>query len=258
MDMQLREQFLSRWKEYFGGAELPITFQYTNNGIQAEPALASTRERCMIHMLEHVREGKAMRFFARSFACTGGKYYTGFATHPRPDINEFLSCGVEGELKGERYKRTPEIASQTLDKMPWYEAPAPHMVFKRWDKLDEHDDPEVAIFFASPDVLSGLFTLAGFDEPEIESIVIAPFGSGCASIIQFPYVERMTGRHRAVIGMFDISARPWVGHDNLTFAVSIEKLTEMVNNMPESFLITPAWQQLRRRIRKSEHGRHEE
>jgi hypothetical protein len=34
------------------------------------------------------------------------------------------------------------------------------IVFKRWDTLDEADSPEVVIFFAPPDVISGLFTLA--------------------------------------------------------------------------------------------------
>jgi hypothetical protein len=36
-------------------------------------------------------------------------------------------------------------------------------VFKRWDTLDEADSPEVVIFFAPPDVISGLFTLANAD-----------------------------------------------------------------------------------------------
>jgi hypothetical protein len=30
MDIRLKEDFLNRWKKYFGGAELPITCWYTD------------------------------------------------------------------------------------------------------------------------------------------------------------------------------------------------------------------------------------
>ncbi len=33
-------------------------------------------------------------------------------------------------------------------------------MFKRWDKLEESDDPAVAVFFAEPDVLPGLLAPA--------------------------------------------------------------------------------------------------
>jgi uncharacterized protein (DUF169 family) len=250
MDMDLKHLFLLRWKEYFDQADLPVTFQYTDNGIQAEPALSTSRERCVIHMLQHVREGRSLRFFARSFGCSGGKYHTGYTSHLREDYTEYLSCGQDGVLKGERFKQTPELARQSVEQTPWYEAPGAHLVFKRWDKLDEHDDPEIAIFFATPDVLSGLYMLAGFDEPSITDTVIAPFGSGCASIIDFPYAEKLSGRSRPVIGMFDITARPWVGGDRLTFAVGMEKLTRMIGNMNQSFLTTSAWEQIRKRMRR--------
>ncbi len=251
MDLELKERFLQRWHEYFGAAELPITFQYTNNGIQAEPALSSSREWCMVHMLDRVRDGHSLRFFARSFGCGGGKFSTGYASKLRDHIGEFLSCGIEGEIRGERYKHTTEIAEQAMSQAPWFEAPSTHMVFKRWDNLDAHDQPDVVIFFAPPDVISGLCTLAGFDEPVIEDVVIAPLASGCASLIQYPYAEKLSGRHRAVVGLFDITARPHVEPDSLTFAVSFERFERMVNGMNESFLITPLWSQIRKRIQKA-------
>ena len=42
-------------------------------------------------------------------------------------------------------------------------APYRYIVFKRWDKLEKDDNPDVIIFFATPDVLSGLFTLSNYD-----------------------------------------------------------------------------------------------
>jgi len=54
---------------------------------------------------------------------------------------------------------------------------------------------------------------------------------------------------RAVIGMFDISARPFVAADELTFSVPINKFERMVGNMEESFLVTRSWKTFQKRIK---------
>jgi COG2043 family uncharacterized protein len=130
---------------------------------------------------------------------------------------------------------------------PKFSAPARTIVFKRFDVLAESDNPDVVIFFATPDVLSGLFTLANYDEIEPNG-VYCPFSAGCGSIIQYPYLEKNSVRPRAVIGMFDVSARPYVPKETLTFAVPINKFMNMVDNMEDSFLITRSWEKVRKRI----------
>ncbi|HET6364810.1 MAG TPA: hypothetical protein VFG02_07150 [Nitrospirota bacterium] len=55
-------------------------------------------------------------------------------------------------------------------------------------------------------------------------------------------------RPRDVIGMFDVSARPYVPKETLTFAVPMNKFIRMVQNMEESFLITRAWEKVKKRI----------
>jgi len=152
-------------------------------------------------------------------------------------------------VEGERYKKSPELVREVMKKFSEFKAPKKFIVFKRWDQLDESDEPEVVIFFAKPDVLAGLFNLANFDE--IEEGVIAPFGSGCSSIVMHPYIERKNDPLRCVIGMFDISARPYVYSDIQTFAVPITKFTRMVENIQVSFLITPTWGKIRKRIIQS-------
>jgi uncharacterized protein (DUF169 family) len=181
--------------------------------------------------------------------CPGGKKYLGFAENLMPDFEYFLSCGIPGKMEGERYKKTPEMVKEYMQKhAPAMKAPGRFIIFKRWDKLEEADNPEVVIFYTRPDVLAGLFTLASFDEAE-QNMVIAPFGSGCASIVQYPYLETKEAAPRAIIGMFDISARPFVPADMLTFAVPLSKFTRMVDNMEESFLITPSWAKVQKRIK---------
>jgi len=96
-------------------------------------------------------------------------------------------------------------------------------------------------------VLSGLFTLSGFDRVELEA-VIAPFAAGCGSIVQHPYLQLTQERPKAVLGMFDVSARPCVLATVLTIAIPYPMFEGMVGNMDESFLITESWQKVQRRI----------
>jgi hypothetical protein len=116
--------------------------------------------------------------------------------------------------------------------------------------LNEDDDPAVAIFFARQDLLSGLFTLAGFDESDPNG-VISPFGAGCSTIVQYPYLEKDVAHPRGVIGMFDVSARPYVGENDLTFSVPMNKFEGMIKNMEESFLITESWKMVQKRVTSS-------
>jgi hypothetical protein len=175
--------------------------------------------------------------------------YMGFTEDIGPDFEYFLSCGIPGKMEGERYKKTPEMVKEYMKKhAPAMKAPGRFIVFKRWDRLEGADNPEVVIFFARPDVLAGLFTLASFDEVD-QNMVIAPFGSGCASIVQYPYLETKSPTPRAVIGMFDVSARPFVPKDTLTFSAPMNKFVRMIDNIEESFLITPSWAKVQKRIK---------
>ena len=167
-----------------------------------------------------------------------------------PDFEYFLSYGIPGKLTGERYCKSPELVKEIMKHLPAFKAPGRFIVFKRWDKLEESDYPEVVIFFAEPDVLSGLFTLARFDEVE-QNAVFTPFGSGCSTIVQYPYLERDSAHPRGVIGMFDISARPFVPNNVLTFSVPMNKFVTMIENMEESFLITDSWLKIQKRIKSA-------
>ncbi len=249
MDAVFKNRFLTLWKKYFNNAEPPITFFYTDEEGHGEAVKAGSAPRCIIGGLVKIQKGESLAFSVDSVGCPGGKRYLGFAEDLMSDFEYFLSCGIPGKLEGERYKKTPEMVKEYMKKhAPATKAPAKYIVFKRWDKLEAKDHPEVVIFYARPDVLAGLFTLASFDEAE-QNMVIAPFGSGCASIVQYPYLETKSDRPRAVIGMFDVSARPFVPADVLTFAAPMSKFARMVDNMEESFLITPSWAKVQKRIK---------
>jgi uncharacterized protein (DUF169 family) len=250
MNAAFKSKFIRLWEKYFNNAELPITFYYTDEKGRAETVRRGTVPRCVIGAMAKIEQGESMAFDVDAVGCPGGKRYLGFTPElPMPDFEYFLSCGIPGKLEGERYKKTPEMVKEYMKKhAPAVKAPAKYIVFKRWDKLTARDNPEVVVFFARADVLAGLFTLASFDEAE-QNMVIAPFGSGCASIVQYPYLEAKSARPRAVIGMFDVSARPYVNKDKLSFATPMSKFKRIVDNMEESFLITPSWAKIQKRIK---------
>jgi len=247
MDIEIKGKFIRLWKKYFNNAELPVTFYYSDNPGQSELVQPGSVARCVIGALVEVRKGRSFSFNADSIGCLGGRRYLGFVESIMPDFEYFLSCGIPGKMEGERYKKSPELVREMMKNWPNFKAPAPFAIFKRWDNLDREDSPEVVIFFAQPDVLSGLFTLANFDESQPEE-VFAPMGSGCSSIVAYPYLEKDSPYPRAIIGMFDPSARPYVPRDVLSFSVPMTKFVTMIENVEESFLITDTWKRLRKRI----------
>jgi hypothetical protein len=246
LDIELKEKFIGYWKEYFDDAELPIVFYYSD--IDTINENKSTKFQCLIGDLNRVRAGTSLRFGVDSIGCPGGRKYLGFTDTISEDLEYFLSCGIPGKLEGERYKKSPEIARNFLQRQTKFKAPKKYIVFKRWDQISEHDDPEVVIFYCKPDVLAGLFTLAGFDD--VEDNIMSPFGSGCMTIITYPYAEREKETPKCFIGMFDPSARPYVQPDKISFAAPMKKFMGMIENMPESFLITPTWEKIKQRITK--------
>lgn len=248
MDISFKEKFTQLWSRFFGNAELPVVFYYTNEVVNAEIVEPEQKWKCFIGELAKVRKGRSLTFNQEAVSCGGGKKYLGFTNKLRPGFEYFLSCGSE-DIEGERYLQSPELVEKFLANAPWTPAKGKWVVFKRWDMLSDEDKPEVVIFFAKPDVLSGLFTLAGFDREDMNG-TIAPFGSGCSSIIQYPLAECLNPKPRAVLGMLDVSARTYVQENVMSFALPIKRLEEITGYMEETFLITGSWEKVRERINR--------
>lgn len=252
MDMIFRQEFQKKWGKYFGKAEMPLVFFYSDDEKYAKflrPISGRTRTAhlCMIALLSLARKGKPLAFSKETMGCQGGARYSGYATGLRPKFKYFLSCGIPGEMEGERYKKTPEIVEESMKETPQIVATGKYLVFKRWDTIEAEETPIVVCFFVKPDVLSGLFTLANFRSSNPHT-VRTPFSAGCGSIIGYPLLESHKPDQKAVIGMFDPSARPHVRENILSFAAPLKKFGEMVGDMDESFLITRSWRRIVKRM----------
>ena len=247
MNKTLQAEFQEKWGKYFGTARLPVCWFYSDTPDKSDLEESKNVNRCLIGNLNQVFDGQTFVYHKSSPGCLGGKRYTGYSQKLRSGFRYFLSCGIEGQTEGERYKKSPELVDEILKQQKPFQAPADYLIFKRWDKIQEDENPEVVVFLNPPDVIAGLFTLANFDLSDPEG-VITPFGSGCASIIDYPLRQTKKNNPKSVLGMFDISARPNVPGDSFTFSVPFNRFKEMAANMDESFLITDSWRKVKRRI----------
>ncbi len=247
MDLKLKDEFLVKWKKYFGETDLPFVFFYSKTKGDTPLFNSPPGWSCLICELAKVRKGESMAYNETNLKCGGARRYTGYSKEMRTNFEYFLSYGIPGEMEGERYLRTPEMVKKIMQEMKTIIADEQFLLFKRWDKLEEQDEPDAVIFITTPDVLSGLFTLCNFDQEDGMG-VMAPFGSGCGTLINRVYFEKDKENPKAVLGMFDVSARPCVPKDTLSLAIPMKKFTRMIGYMDESFLITESWQKVQNRI----------
>jgi uncharacterized protein (DUF169 family) len=130
-------------------------------------------------------------------------------------------------------------------------APARYCVFKPLSQFTDAEPPEFVVFFARPEVLSGLFTHAVFTTGDMDCVV-SPFGAGCTNMVAWPLHYKERGQDKAVLGGFDPSARKFMKTDELTFTVSLELYERMLAALPESmFALDTAWGGVRKKVARS-------
>jgi len=230
----------------------PVALLFTNERPAGAVQFAEGKWGCVIAMLTAAAKGKTAVFDRKTVGCAGGitglGFGCGFEKLPG-GIDYFLSCGRgEGFPEGEGYRKTPEIARGFIDSLPITDIPYTYIVFKPLSAVDpERETPQLIIFYATPDQLTALVTLANYETPGTDNVII-PQAAGCQSIGIIPYREAQQEHPRAVVGLLDSSARPFVPADLLSFTVPFRMFQTMEANIPGSFLERSAWQKVRARI----------
>lgn len=230
------QTFLKRYREAFGEAvPYPIAFGYS-----AIPAVEGKKvPRCMIGAIRRVCEGEPLTLCAENVLCGGGSLYTAFAPM-QERIPGFVS-------ETEHYKRTKEQVKAYIDRLDIRLTEKPYLNFIRMDKLADLNSVEGILFFATPDMLSGLCAWAFFDN-DADDAVCTRFASGCCSIVTFAVQENRRGGRSCFLGMLDPSARPLVPSNELTFTVPMGRFREMVQTMEHSALFQKACSIVRKRM----------
>jgi len=198
---------------------------------------------CNIGRLAVVRKGTPLAVDGQNPGCGGAAFFLGWNKETRTGFEEFLSHDAEG--KGERYKKTPEIARAFIENRKFVPANGRYCIFHRLTDVPENITPEVVVFFGDGDDISGLVSLANYGRRE--NAVIAPFSSGCGSIVSEPRAQALESEPKAVLGMFDPSARGSVNKNHLTFAVPWRMFIEMLENIPGSFVEIEPWVKIKSR-----------
>jgi uncharacterized protein (DUF169 family) len=203
---------------------------------------------CVIGLLWRARKlGKPAYFDQARFGCLGGAFYLGFLKPQLEFITHYVSTGQPGVMEGECYLDSPAAVRQFFQVLDPRPAPAQFCVFKQLSQFTPEEIPEVVIFFARAETISGLNQLATFVTNDFEAVQ-SPFGAGCSNLVAWPlkYLER--GQLKAVLGGWDPSDRKFLKPDEITFAVPYEMFDLMVKRWRDSFLTKEAWKTVRKKI----------
>ncbi len=187
---------------------------------------------------------------AEHFGCPGGAFYLGFLKPQTDLICAYVSSGIPGVMEGERYVSDPAACRQFFEAVDPLPAPAPYCVFKPLDLLAPGEKPEVVIFFARPEVICGLNGLVMFVTNDLNGVT-SPFGAGCSHLVTFPRQYLAQGQDKAVVGGWDPSCRKFLKTDELSFAVPWPLFAKMLERWNDSFLTTPTWALVKKKIARS-------
>ncbi len=205
----------------------------------------------MGHVWRARRQGRAAWFDREHFGCLGGAFYLGFLKPQLEVVAHYVSSGLPGVLPGERYLPGPEVCRRFFESIDPPPASGRYAVFQPLSRFGPGEKPEVVIFFARPEVLTGLHMLATFATGDFQ-VVQAPFGADCSQVVTWPRKFLAGGRLTAVLGGFDPTARKFHRPDELSFALPWALFRRMAECWRESFLTGETWAGVRRKIRLSD------
>lgn len=231
------QEFITTYREAFGNsAELPIAFWYSDNPVAHTEKING----CFFKGINRVREGNSISLNLESIGCGGGKFYTGFTEMP-DRIPNFVS------LK-EKYKKTPDLVLDFINELGVPLAHASYLNFVRIDQINSFDNVEGLLFYATPDILSGLLTWAFFDTNSQDNVSTL-FGSGCSNVVTQTILENRKNGKRSFLSGFDPSVRPYLDAGILTYTIPMSRFKDMYQTMRECCLFdTHAWSKVRERI----------
>ncbi|MBI5249551.1 MAG: DUF169 domain-containing protein [Desulfomonile tiedjei] len=206
---------------------------------------------CVIGVLWRARKKGAVAYFDRDhFGCLGGAFYLGFLKPQLEAIVHYVSTGIPNQREGEHYLESPEVTRNFFNTMDPRPSPRRYCVFKPVNMFSEGERPELVVFFARAETIAGLNQLATFVTNDFEA-VRSPFGAGCTNIVTWPLKYLAQGELKAVVGGWDPSDRKFMKPDELTFSMPVEMFEKMLDRWKESFLTTPTWAHVKKRIERS-------
>ncbi len=188
-------------------------------------------------------------FTAENVGCKGAAAGCGFSD-ALPDIpggfGNFISQGAgEGFPPGERIKCSAQLAEKMFLAQPKNVMDGKNAI--KIERMEEGVQPELVLFFATPDQLSGLIHLFYYRREDHDSVTV-PVCSGCAQLFRLPFAELDRGTGRAVMGNIDFFSRPHMDRELLAFTVPYAAFAQMCEDAPECCFFAPAWKGMKKRL----------
>ncbi len=187
---------------------------------------------CMFRFLERVAEGEKLSISASNPGCGGASCYLGFKL-PSRDAGMFLA-------EKEKYKKSVSLANAFYDAIDAPSAREAHLVLERIVDMEDDAPVEVVNLWVDARSLAGLVTLANYDRPTNDNVII-DFASGCQSLWTIPYKEGVKKEPKAVVGGMDPAVRALLPSDTASFSTPASRFVEMANHIPGSFLEGKNW-----------------
>jgi len=178
-------------------------------------------------------------FGTPTHGCPGLQRALGLGGPYPPWMANFLTDGAKGAPMGEGLKATPALAQAFLDRARPVE-PATDQVLLGPLRLEAWDKVCSVTFFADPDRLSALMTLASYWSAAAYDVV-APFSSGCGLLWRD---LRNDPEDHAILGGTDIAMRRYLPPQIMCLTVSPRRFAQMLTFPDEAFLKREWWAEL--------------
>lgn len=202
---------------------------------------------CIVPLIMKASTGVPLVFAEESTGWPCSAFYLGFQDSIFEGIEYFLSNKDDFWRPCERFIQNPGLAKTLIENIHPVKPSKPYLVVKPLEDFADREEPESVLFFTNADQLSAMVFLSHYDAPGTTDRVLAPFASACMALVTMPLKMARKEEEKAVIGLFDISARTRMPSDLLSFALPWRFMKKLAEFLPESFVTTHNWQTIRER-----------
>ena len=242
--MNLNKQIGDKFKEKLGLDYFPVGMFFTETRPENAIGFKKKGNGCIAPLIFSSSKGKTVAIDKDTTGWDCSAFYLGYKDWIFNGIECFLSDGSVFGREGERFVKTKQQAKEYVKSFKPEEINKKVTVFKPLADFEEDEIPEIVIFFANADQLSGLVFLLHYNSPERDDIVATGFMSACGSMVTSPMKYKSNGTMKAVWGLHDISARLKLPKELMTLSMPYEMVKEIYNEMDNSFLKTDNWMKI--------------
>ena len=234
-------------KDIFGFQYSPVGVYFTENRPENASGCKSKGNGCIVPLIFSSAKGKTVAIDKDTTGFNCSAFYLGYQKWIFDGIENFLSNDVVWGREPERFIKTKEQAKAFVESFVPEELNEKVAVFKPLENFKENEKPEVVIFFANADQLSGLIYQLHYSTPDVDDLVVTRFMSACGAMVTLPFKYKSEGKLKAFWGTHDIAARLRLPKDIMTLSMPMELVYQMYEDIDESFLITENWQKIKER-----------